>query len=150
MLTVAAGETEGTDKLIEELQRDALKRLEPLAQQVGDDVIRYLRELIAERQAPWPDPAGPGRQERRGHWADRSGELARSYRVEVERDSQSVRLVLRNDSDHAFWVEVMDGLFVLSGVLEPGGPVDHAFREIAARVAPDFEIVVGDVETVAD
>lgn len=77
-----------------------------------------------------------------GHWADRSGQLALSYASEVVEDGDSIILVLSNSAEYAVYVEAHDGFFVLSGVLEDGGPVEQAFRAVAARLAPDWEIVI--------
>ncbi len=142
MFTVRASEPEFLDQVVANVVLDALTKLELVLQQVGQETVDYLRSLTEHTQPGWPDPQGPPRQAHPGEWADRSGQLAASYGFEVVRTATSVTLRLTNDAEYAFWVEVMDGYFVLSGVTDPGGPVEQAFRTIAARLAPDMAIVV--------
>lgn len=141
MFTIAAAETEFLDELVANTALDALTKVELVLQQVGQETIDYLRSLVDGTVEGWPDPAGPGRQPHPGGWADRSSVLAASYGFEVVRTATSITLRVFNTAEYAFWVEVMDGYFVLSGVTDPGGPVEQAFRMIAARLAPEFEVV---------
>lgn len=48
-------------------------------------------------------------------------------------------LVFLNDMEYAAYLEAMDGFFVLSGVTEPGGPIDRALRAAISAV-PGFEL----------
>ncbi len=142
MFTIAAAEPAFLDEVIANVALDALTKLELTLEQVGQETVDYLRSLVAGTVEGWPDPDGPGRQPHPGGWADRTTVLAASYGYEVERGDGSVTLRLYNTAEYAFWVEVMDGYFVLSGVTDPGGPVEQAFRAVAARLAPDMVVVV--------
>lgn len=175
MFKVLAAEPEFLDEVVANLALDALTKVELTLEQVGRETVDYLRSLTSEMRPPIgartirtkrrrrigkeaevgplqavPERmtlgSGGPRQAHPGHWADVSTVLAASYDSEVERTATGVTLVLRNTAEYAFWVEVRDGFFVLSGVTDPGGPVEQAFRTVAARLAPDMEIVVEDVQ----
>jgi hypothetical protein len=81
-----------------------------------------------------------GRQAHPGHWADVTGQLALAYAWTVTRVGSGVVLVLSNSAEYAAALEARDGYFVLSGVADPGGPVDLALRAAIARVAPDWRV----------
>lgn len=127
---------------IEALQADATDKIEVILQLVGAQTIAYLRSLTEEIRPP-AFRGGPMRRAHPGHWADVTGELAREYSWEVERPGDDVVLVLRNDSGHAVWVEIREGFFVLSGVAEPGGPVEAALKAVIPRVAPGWVVRLG-------
>jgi hypothetical protein len=152
------------DELAAAIEIEALDRMELAYRQVGQEVVDYLRSLaeppiwrpplirskktgrlyqarrLGMRHRPDTQVEGP-RRAHPGEWADRSGQLALSYSFEVIREAHSVSLVFRNTAEYALYVEEMDGFFVLSGVTDPGGPVEVAFRAIAARLFPDWRIV---------
>jgi hypothetical protein len=92
---------------------------------VGTETVAYLKGLT---------------QEQRG-WATITGELAAGYAFEVTQVDGGARLTLRNDVDYAIYLEAKHGFFVLSGVLDPGGPVEQALVEVCARIAPEFQVV---------
>lgn len=155
------------DELVAAVEVDARTRLRLALEQLGQETIDYLKAL-AEPQEFRPalrrskrtgnlyqvtasrtrtqgkvGPNGALEGERLahpGHWADRSTQLVNSYSHEVVDDANGVTLILRNTAAYAFWVEAMDGFFVLSGVLDPGGPAEVAFRAIATRLFPDWKI----------
>jgi hypothetical protein len=152
------------DELAKAVEVETIERFRLAADQLGREVIDYLKSLadppefrpgLARSKKTGklyqPTFVGPRRANRQlaiegprrahpGHWADRSGQLALSYTYEVLVDRNGVSLVFRNTAEYAFWVEVHDGFFVLSGVLDEGGPADKAFRAIAAKLYPDWRV----------
>lgn len=94
-----------------------------------------------ERARVWA-PASPEQKAPRpahpGGWADISKDLMRHYGYNVEKVDGSWELSIINDSDHAAYVEAMNGFFVVTGVLKTGGPVEKALRQAIQRIAPDW------------
>ena len=160
------------DQLAQALAVDTIERLRLAMEQVGQETVDYLKSLV--EPAEWrpalarsrrtgnlyqPSFIGPRRANSRiqlegprrahpGHWADRSGQLALSYSYEVTADANGVSLAIRNTAEYAFWVEVHDGFFVVSGVMDEGGPVDVAFRAIVARLFPDWRVINGGTHAI--
>lgn len=130
---------------IREMVADAETKARKVLESVGIETIAYLRTLTDEMRPP----AKPGEGERHahpGHWADVSGQLALSYAWDVVGlPGYGARLTLSNSAEYAAWLEARDGFFVLSGVTDPGGPLDEALRHAIAAIAPDWELEVGDV-----
>lgn len=110
-----------------------------ILQMVGDATIAYLRSYTSEMRPPARSGDTKERPAHPGHWADDTGALAGAYRYEVQRRGGEVRLVLLNDMEYAIYLEVRDGFFVLSGVTDPGGPVENALRQALAPF-PGIEI----------
>jgi hypothetical protein len=79
-------------------------------------------------------------EEERG-WATITGELARGYAFEVTKILDGARLTLRNDVEHAVYLEARDGFFILTGVADPGGPLEEKLVEVCAKIAPEFRVV---------
>jgi hypothetical protein len=132
--------TVGLAESVAALEEDALRKLELILEAVGASTIAYLRSLTSEMRPP-----ARGKDEYRrahpGHWADVTGQLANSYSYEVERrGDDEVVLILRNDAEHAIYLEAREGFFVLSGVADPGGPVEQAIRRVVPIVAPGWEV----------
>lgn len=72
--------------------------------------------------------------------------LAESYSYTVARLEQGgARLTLANTDFTSVFLEAWDGFFVLSGVLDPGGPVEQKLIEVCADIAPEFVVVVRGV-----
>lgn len=139
MLTLQAVEPDVLSA-VKKLQLDASRKLELLADMIGADVIAYLRSLTSELRPPAPGKHDP-RQAHPGHWADVKGQLAGAYGYEVERRSDAeVALILKNGSEHALWLEIKEGFFVLRGVAERNGPVAQALRKVIAAVAPGWQV----------
>lgn len=132
--------TEGVLEAVEELEKTTLDKMRPLITAVGFETVAFLRSLTQEMRPPLrkgenPRPAHPG------HWADRTGHLARSYRSEREDGRDSITLVLQNDAGYAEELENRDGYWVLKGVAERDGPVMKALIMLVERIAPSWEIV---------
>jgi hypothetical protein len=81
-----------------------------------------------------------GRQAHPGHWADVTGQLALSYAFTVVTTPKGAMLTISNSAEYAAALEARDGYFVLSGVMEDGGPVEQAIRRAAAALAPGWII----------
>lgn len=121
------------------LELPFLEAMEILLDHVGSQVVGYLRSYTNE----WRPPSRGTSARRRahpGHWADITHELEESYHWDVVRDSESVSLVLSNDSGHAVHLEYMDGFYVLKGVTEKGGPVEQAVRLMINRYIPGAQV----------
>lgn len=107
-----------------------------------EDRIRVVFEEVGTRMVAWLKSLS---QEERG-WANITGHLADSYRPpKVEQVTNGWRLTLANTAFYSVFLEARDGMMVLSGVTDPGGPFDQKLREVCADVAPDFIIVLGRV-----
>lgn len=83
----------------------------------------------------------PDRPAHPGGWSDVEGDLRDKYygRVEVSPNGGH-RLVIGNRSEHAAYVEAMDGLFVVTGVFQPGGPVMRALNKYLKKHAPGVKV----------
>ena len=132
--------TVGLDTVMEALVRAAMSNARAIMEQVGADVIGYLKSLTSEIRPPERD-GGPERHAHPGHWADAGdGDLAASYSYEVQADARQVILILRNTSAHAVYLEMHEGFFVLRGVADPGGPVEQAMRRAVAQRASGWDV----------
>jgi hypothetical protein len=97
---------------------------------LGSELIVFLRSLTDTMRPP----ARAGEGQRRAHpggWADVRGTLDLSYSYTVEETELGAILILVNTANYSIYLELMDGYYVLSGVDEPGGPVDRILREKA-------------------
>lgn len=100
---------------------------------VGNETIAYLRSLTDTMRPP--ARAGEGmRRAHPGGWADVRGTLAGSYTYKVEATEFGARLTLINTAEYAVYLELMDGYYVLSGVGEPGGPIEMILRKNAEKI----------------
>jgi hypothetical protein len=130
---------------IEVLAIDAAEKMALVAEAIGVETIAYFRSLTNEMRPPARVPGTKAttgvRRAHPGHWADVTGQLAASYDHEVERVGKAeVVLSLKNYAEYAAHLEARDGFFVLSGVTDPGGPVEQALRRAVAKHAPGWEI----------
>lgn len=118
---------------LNEIEEDALERGRLLLEMAGAETVAYLRSLTDRMQPPVRKAEGP-RPAHPGNWADITGDLARGYGYTVDKGVDHVDLTLWNREDYAAALEAKDGYYVLSGVAEPGGPLDAAIREAAPRI----------------
>lgn len=126
--------------MLKAVQADTDTKIRLLLEAVGVETIALLRSVTNERRPPVRRGEGE-RSAHPGHWADITGALANAYAFSVERDPQGGWvLILTNSMAYAAYLEARDGFFVLSGVLEPGGPVDRALRAALAQVAPGWTV----------
>lgn len=144
------------------LEMDVARKLAMTMDQVGWEVIGYLRSLTGETRPP-ARPGEPSRTAHPGHWADITSNLANAYRFELRAGSELVRwstegasptlngsipaapafpleLTFFNGMEYAAALEARDGYWVLREITEEGGPVVRALRTVLARVAPEVEI----------
>lgn len=119
-------------ELVETRRRGREKEVRQLLERVGQRVVELLAGFMAERTRD-------GRRKHPGGWADRTGRMAESYEYEVERTSNGWSLTILNTAWYAAIVEAKEGLFVVRGVAEKGGPVHRAFREALRELAPHLE-----------
>lgn len=125
--------------MLRALEMDAHEKLRLLLDMVGRQTVDYLRSLTGEMRPP-ARRGGANRQAHPGHWADVTGQLANSYEYDVEARADGATLTLRNGAEYAAELEAREGFFVLSGVTEPGGPVDTALRRVIPQVAPGWTV----------
>lgn len=131
--------TDQIDAMLQGITLDTMAKVEILLQAVGAETIAYLRSLTSNTRPPVR--AGEGsRYAHPGGWADVTGNLANAYAFAVEKGSDSISLVLSNSMSYAAILEARDGFFVLSGVTDPGGPVQTSLERALARIAPDMEL----------
>ncbi len=113
---------------------------------IGKEVVRFLRDYTTELRpddprAVWstgPRPAHPG------HWADITRDLRKKYAYEVVTVKEGEHLlVLKNQSEHAAYVEAMEGFYVIRGVLARGSPVHKALHQIMLRLDADEVLKYG-------
>lgn len=100
---------------------------------VGNETVAFLRSLTDNMRPP--ARAGEGmRRAHPGGWADVRGTLAGSYSYKVDPTQFGAKLTLINTAGYAVYLELMDGFYVLSGVGDPGGPVEKILKENAERI----------------
>lgn len=108
---------------------------------------RYQRKFVLKEglyrvKVPNSDRTG-WRPAHPGGWADISGDLKKRYYTDLQLVNGAWRLAVGNRSEHAAYVEAMDGFFVVSGVLEPGGPVARSIRRALTALGVSWRIVPG-------
>jgi hypothetical protein len=125
MFTLTASQPDW-QKAVQEIALTTEAKARFILESVGPDVVAQLEALTEQKRG----------------WISRSGELAGSYAFEVKPFRGGAMLILRVDADHAIYLEARDGFFVLNGVMDRGGPVETALREVCARIAPEFTVLV--------
>lgn len=108
-------------------------RMQAIFHRVGGRTVQLHRSFTAQLRKD-------GRRKHPGGWADRTGTLADSYDYQVDRDTGVWRLVFFNTARHAHLIEARDGLFVVRGTADPGGPIQQAFQQAVREMAPEWEI----------
>jgi hypothetical protein len=84
---------------------------------------------------------GGARPAHPGGWGDITHDLMAKYDYKVTRTPEGISLAIFNTSDHAVYVEAMDGFYVVRGVMDEDGPVIAALRRIISQVAPGWRVV---------
>lgn len=143
MLTLSINQPAFQAQVRELLERQLLAAEEiavNILTQVGIETVAYLRSLTDEMNPPWPSRKGPERPAHPGHWSDRTGQLAAGYDAAVEKIPGGARLTLSNFAEYAVYLEARNGYFVLSGVTDPGGPVEEQLRRAVAAIAPGWTV----------
>ncbi len=121
---------------------DAQTAAERILETVGAETVAYLRSLTEEMRPP-ARKNGPERPAHPGHWADRTGQLALSYAFDVVPTANGARLTLSNSAEYAVYLERRNGFYILSGVTDPGGPVETQLRAAVAAIEPTWEVRLG-------
>lgn len=147
------------------LEMEVARKLLMTMDQVGWEVIGYLRSLTDEIRPP-ARPGEPSRRAHPGGWADVTSNLANAYRFELYAGGELVRwstegpnatregsipaspqfpLELRflNGMEYAAYLEARDGFWIIREITEAGGPVRRAMRTVLAAIDPDAEIREG-------
>jgi hypothetical protein len=132
--------TDGVLDMVKETIASSQDRVRLVASAVGAETVAFLRSLTSEMRPP-ARSGGQLRPAHPGHWADVTGDLARAYAWELQLDGETIVLALMNSMAYAATLEARDGYFVLSGVADPGGPVEEALRRAVEKVAPDWRVV---------
>lgn len=100
-----------------------------ILEKVGEVMVTYL-EGLTEEQRGWVSRHGTA-----------MGSLAGSYGSEVTPIPGGARLGIKNDAEHAAYVEAIDGMMVVHGIMDPGGPVEQKLVEVCAEFAPEWTVV---------
>lgn len=117
---------------LEARAKEGDKKLGQVLDEVGALTVAFLRSYTAEKNRA-------GRPKHPGGWADRTFKLRDSYFWEVQREPGHWVLLIGNTAPHAHLVEA-DGMFVVRGIAEPGGPVETALRQAVQELAPDWVV----------
>lgn len=130
-------EMTGLLETLAEVKLEARLKLMRVAELVGVETVKYLKSYTAGLQPP-ETPGGSPRPKHVGGWSDITRSLVDAYGYRVKDLEDLILLSVFNADDEAIFVELMEGYFVLHGVMDPGGPVDLALRRAVAEVAPDW------------
>lgn len=136
---------------------DMMKTIEGTSTDRIRDILEFVRKDVLYYLKSYTDVSRPPRYQRKfildenqrrvklssadktgwrpahpGGWADVTDDLRKKYYTTVEWVDGGWRLTVGNSSEHAAYVEAMDGLFVVHGVMEPGGPVAKSIKKAIA------------------
>lgn len=75
-----------------------------------------------------------------GGWGDVTGDLKAKYKTDLQFVDNAWQLTIRNDSEHAVYVEAMHGMFVVHGVLEPNGPVATSIKRALSALNVPWKV----------
>jgi hypothetical protein len=139
MFALAETELTGLEELVRRLEGDARVKLRRVAEFIGERTVEYLKSYTSEIRPP-TTPGGPTGPAHPGHWKDITKQLVEGYGSRVTEDVDGLTLEVFNRSDHAIFVEMRQGYFVLHSVMDPGGPVEQALRKAVAQIAPEWTV----------
>jgi len=124
----------GLRKVVEDAAKQWDPKIELVLNRVGSRVVDILRSYTGERNKR-------GREKHPGGWGDKTFKLRDSFFYEVQHERPGLwLLIIGNTAPHAHLVEAVDGIFVVRGVAEPGGPVDQALRQAVSEIAPEWVV----------
>jgi hypothetical protein len=126
-------------KAIQDLAVAEREKIRLVLESVGAETIAHLKSITDERRPPARGTLGE-RFAHPGHWADVTGVLANSYGWEIQPTENGWRLILSNTAEYAIHLEARHGFFVLTGVADPGGPVEEALKDVASKIAPSWSV----------
>lgn len=117
------------------LEMDVAEKVERMLHVTGQEAVAFLRSLTNKMQPP----VGAGEAWRRAHpggWADVTGALALGYGYEVLvfgnlSAPEGWGLLMKNTMEYAVYLEDRNGYWVLSGITDPGAPLEVALRRAA-------------------
>jgi hypothetical protein len=89
---------------------------------------KFRLDAAQRRVAVEPGDRSEFRPAHPGGWADVSYDLMRQYYTQLTWEDGGWKLVVGNRSEHAIYVEAMDGFFVVHGILQKNGPVARSIR----------------------
>lgn len=118
---------------LEARTKGAEPKLGEILERVGARVVELLRGYTGEKNRR-------GRPMHPGGWADKTFSLREGFYHKVRREGGGVVLEIGNDARHAHLVEALDGIFVVRGIAEPGGPVEAALRQAVQELAPEWVV----------
>lgn len=101
-----------------------------------------LQNDLVRVQVPSSDRTG-WRPAHPGGWADVSDDLRKKYYTRLDFVNNGWRLTIGNNSEHAVYVEAMDGYFVVHGVLEPNGPVARSIKKATLELGIKWKFTAG-------
>jgi len=129
-------------EVLAEFKRDLLRFLKGYTNRTrpGDYRAQFTHKMFEGKRAPdrdrvewsvfakwWnsPRPAHPG------GWADITHELMNSYKIDIETTgSGDFTITVRNESEHAKFVEAMAGFWVVNGIFDPGSKAMRMLEQI--------------------
>lgn len=144
------------------IEQDMDTWIEDILRFVVIDVVAYLKSYTSKKNPPRyarkffinKDQArikvtkknigsiSPDRPAHPGGWSDVEGDLRDKYYGRVEKaENGGWRAVIGNRSEHAAYVEAMQGLFVVTGVFDKSGPVMKALNKYLKMYAPGAKIM---------
>lgn len=146
-------------QLIKQIEESTIDRMETILTLMKSDILAYLRSYTnvmkpprdyvtkfmldpnsVRVRRPRADKTG-WRPAHPGGWADVTENLMQSYYTVLERIDGGWKFTVGNKSGHARYVEGRDGMFVVTGILNPGGPVDKAIRLAFKRLGMGAGVV---------
>lgn len=127
-------DTSGLRRTLERKAREWDPQIGAVLTLVGKRTVDLLRSYTGKRNKR-------GRTVHPGGWGDKTFTLRDSFFYEVVHERPGVwALVIGNTARHAHLVEAVDGIFVVRGIAEPGGPVDVALRQAVHEISPEWEV----------
>jgi hypothetical protein len=106
---------------------------------VGHETIAFLRSYTEQRVPPVRAHQA-ARRAHPGGWSDVTGNMVNAFAFEIQDGPEQLALIFTNSMEYAAMVEARDGLFVLKGITDKGGPVDKALRRAIDAIAPGMEL----------
>lgn len=133
MKTTVTVDTQDLRQSFEKRKREREKQMLAVLERVGIRVVELLTSFTGEKNKR-------GRRTHPGGWADRTFKLATSFGYEVKRTGSGWILTILNDAPHAHLIEAINGMYVVRGVADPGGPVQQALIQAVGEIAPEWRV----------
>ena len=131
-------------KAIKELALAQDEKIRLTLEAVGVEVVAWLKSHQLERKPPGRPRPGPFHP---GGWRDITNILVSSYQPpSVTKVNGGWRLTFANTAEYAIYLELRDGFFVLSGIMDQGGIVQQTLTEVIANIAPEWTADFGRLQ----